>query len=429
VHRDLKPGNVMISHGEPVVIDFGIAQAPDSTRLTQSGMFMGTPGYLAPEVIEGRPSGAASDVHSWGATVAFAATGRPPFGTGAFETIFYRIINGQPDLGGFPLPLVDLVNRALSRDPSRRPTSSELCLRTAALDPATLLPGPAGPPRSGIPGTVAGRLGPAGQANGATAAPPSRPAPPGSAAPGQSPQDFRGALPPARYAPPPTPSARPPGGEPARGATRSPAGPLLVATCIAAAVAAAVVFPVAGTAAALVVLIALRAGGRIAGRVSRWRSRRGARASDPALALFMFPSSLAGAALRLLLLAPMALAVGAVVAVITITAVPHQPVPAACAYGAGALVAFYFLGPGSGGSRRPMRKFFDAVAFTPVTAGIAFCAAAVVLAGAIVVASSHPPFFWPKGDLPVWIQHFQWLSHLEQRLGSQALRVIGRPAR
>jgi len=88
VHRDLKPGNVMISHGEPVVIDFGIAQAPEATRLTQTGMFMGTPGYLAPEVIEGELSGAASDVHSWGATVAFAATGRAPFGSGAFETIF-----------------------------------------------------------------------------------------------------------------------------------------------------------------------------------------------------------------------------------------------------------------------------------------------------------------------------------------------------
>ncbi|HTZ30090.1 MAG TPA: serine/threonine-protein kinase, partial [Streptosporangiaceae bacterium] len=54
VHRDLKPGNVMIANGEPVVIDFGIAQVPDSTRLTQTGMFMGTPGYLAPEVIEGK---------------------------------------------------------------------------------------------------------------------------------------------------------------------------------------------------------------------------------------------------------------------------------------------------------------------------------------------------------------------------------------
>ncbi|HEY4703300.1 MAG TPA: serine/threonine-protein kinase, partial [Streptosporangiaceae bacterium] len=100
VHRDLKPGNVMLHNGNPVVIDFGIAQsAGDSTRLTQTGMFMGTPGYLAPEVIEGQPSSAASDVHSWGATMAFAATGRAPFGTGSFENVFYRIVQGQADIG------------------------------------------------------------------------------------------------------------------------------------------------------------------------------------------------------------------------------------------------------------------------------------------------------------------------------------------
>src|SRR5260370_29778979 len=93
VHRDLKPGNVMISDGQPVVIDFGIAQLPETTRLTLTGMFMGTPGYLAPEVIEGRDSGSASDVHSWGATVAFAATGRPPYGTGPCEPLFHRLLH------------------------------------------------------------------------------------------------------------------------------------------------------------------------------------------------------------------------------------------------------------------------------------------------------------------------------------------------
>ena len=104
VHRDLKPGNVMLVDGDPIVIDFGIAQVPDATRITMTGMFMGTPGYLAPEVIEGRPSGPAADVHSWGATVAFAATGLPPFGTGSFEAIFYQIVHGQPDLAGVPAP-------------------------------------------------------------------------------------------------------------------------------------------------------------------------------------------------------------------------------------------------------------------------------------------------------------------------------------
>ncbi len=115
VHRDLKPGNVMIADGEPVVIDFGIAHLPETTRLTMTGMFMGTPGYLAPEVIEGKESGTASDVHSWAATVAFAATGRPPYGTGPFETIFYRIVHGAPNLDTLPAPLQPIiVRRALA---------------------------------------------------------------------------------------------------------------------------------------------------------------------------------------------------------------------------------------------------------------------------------------------------------------------------
>ena len=144
VHRDLKPGNVMIADGEPVVIDFGIAQLVETTRLTLTGMFMGTPGYLAPEVIEGKDSGPGSDVHSWGATVAFAATGRPPFGTGAFEAIFFRIMHSQPDLDTLPVTLRTMVLRALSRDPSLRPSAAELVQWVAGLDPASLVPSPAG---------------------------------------------------------------------------------------------------------------------------------------------------------------------------------------------------------------------------------------------------------------------------------------------
>src|SRR5260221_9730976 len=287
VHRDLKPGNVMLARGEPVVIDFGIAQVPDSTRLTQTGMFMGTPGYLAPEVIEGKQSGPGSDVHSWGATVAFAATGRPPFGSGGFETIFYRIINGQPDLGGFPAPLLSLVAQALSRDPARRPTAAELCQRTAALDASSLVPtvtaAAAGALPFAAPGTVAGGPAPTPLA-GAGAGPvpavgPVAPAawPPltqplgaggwgaanspaaiaahgagrfaGAAAGragGQAFQDYRDVLPPGQYAPagPASPrSARVGNQAAARGTGRPPAGPLLVLATIAPAVAASIVPP------------------------------------------------------------------------------------------------------------------------------------------------------------------------------------------
>ena len=141
VHRDLKPSNVMLLDELPVVIDFGIAQGPDATRLTMTGMFMGTPGYLAPEVIEGQPSSEASDVHAWAATVAFAATGHPPFGSGGYEAIFYRIVNGQPDLTGAPASLLPLLAAALARDPGLRPPAAQLSAQAAALAPGGVRPG------------------------------------------------------------------------------------------------------------------------------------------------------------------------------------------------------------------------------------------------------------------------------------------------
>ncbi len=126
VHRDLKPGNVMLDDGQPVVIDFGIAHLQDSTRLTKTGLVMGTPGYLSPEIIEGKEASGASDVHSWGTTVAYAATGRQPYGTGDFQTVFYRVLAGRPELAGVPPELLPLVTAALSTDPLSRPTARSL---------------------------------------------------------------------------------------------------------------------------------------------------------------------------------------------------------------------------------------------------------------------------------------------------------------
>src|SRR5258708_15491970 len=189
VHRDVKPGNVMMFQGTPVVIDFGIAQGPDATRLTMTGMFMGTPGFLAPEVIEGRPSSEASDVHAWGATVAFAATGRAPYGTGPYEGIFYRIVNGQADLSGIPGPLLPLLAAALARDPAHRPPAVQLRAQAAVIDPATLVQN-YGQPRPAAPVTLteAGAT----RSEAAPAAAPAAPAPylpplPPPAAPRRSP--------------------------------------------------------------------------------------------------------------------------------------------------------------------------------------------------------------------------------------------------
>ncbi|MEV2276266.1 protein kinase [Nocardiopsis sp. NPDC049922] len=134
IHRDLKPGNVIISNGEPIVIDFGIAHAVDGAKLTQTGTFVGTPSYLSPEVIEGTDLGSATDIHAWGGTVAFACTGRPPYGAGSFEVIFFRILNGEIDMDGMHEALRPLVNAAVSRDMARRPSAADLVAETSRLN-------------------------------------------------------------------------------------------------------------------------------------------------------------------------------------------------------------------------------------------------------------------------------------------------------
>jgi hypothetical protein len=126
VHRDLSPGNVLLLDGTPQVIDLGLAVAADVTALTRSGLVLGTPGYLSPEQVLGHPATAAADVHAWGATVALAATGRPPYGTGRPEAVLYRIVHGEPDLHGLPAPLDRLVPAAMSREPADRPTAEAL---------------------------------------------------------------------------------------------------------------------------------------------------------------------------------------------------------------------------------------------------------------------------------------------------------------
>ena len=169
--------------------------------------------------------------------------------------------------------------------------------------------------------------------------------------------------------------------------------------------------------------MALRAAGQTADSHNRRHSRRGARASDPLLSAVVFPLAFSWSVARTLLLAPAALVVAAIAGAITIIAVPHHPLPLAFAYAAGVLVAFYGIGPGSGSSRKPLRRFFDGVAATPPRAAFAFAMAAVAVIALVAVANSNPPAFWPSSHTVTWLQHFQWLHSAR----GQLLRLIGRP--
>ncbi|WP_240796275.1 bifunctional serine/threonine-protein kinase/ABC transporter substrate-binding protein [Streptomyces sp. RFCAC02] len=147
IHRDLKPGNVMLADDGPAVIDFGIARAADATALTSTGVRVGTPAFMAPEQIEGgAPVTAAVDVFALGLTAHFAATGAHPYGEGATSALLYRIVNGRPDLSACPPALRGLIGDCLAKDPAARPTPAriaEACRGIgAALGVGDPLPGP-----------------------------------------------------------------------------------------------------------------------------------------------------------------------------------------------------------------------------------------------------------------------------------------------
>ena len=126
VHRDVKPANVLITSNGPVLIDFGIAQAGDDARLTQVGLVAGTPGYLAPELLDGADPSPASDWWGWAAVLAFAGTGRPPFGSGSTPAVLARVRSGLVQLGGLPRASAVALRAALAADPAYRAAPQEL---------------------------------------------------------------------------------------------------------------------------------------------------------------------------------------------------------------------------------------------------------------------------------------------------------------
>ncbi|WP_094221900.1 bifunctional serine/threonine-protein kinase/ABC transporter substrate-binding protein [Streptomyces diastatochromogenes] len=137
VHRDVKPGNVLLALDGPRLIDFGVARDLQDTALTSTGVVVGTPGFLAPEQAQGgREVGPAGDVFSLGCVLAHAATGRPPFGTGSLDALLYRTVHDTPDLEGVPQELAEVVRGCLEKDPRQRPTAEALSQALADTEPA-----------------------------------------------------------------------------------------------------------------------------------------------------------------------------------------------------------------------------------------------------------------------------------------------------
>jgi eukaryotic-like serine/threonine-protein kinase len=151
IHRDLKPSNVLLAPGSPKVIDFGIARgAGPSDAETGVNQLVGTVPYMAPERFDTRGGSLtpASDIFSWGAVMAYAATGRSPFGAAMPEAVAVRIMTTEPDLDGLSGPLRDLVRLSLAKNPADRPTARQLLDSLLSGDGVTLAGGVPAPTRS-----------------------------------------------------------------------------------------------------------------------------------------------------------------------------------------------------------------------------------------------------------------------------------------
>jgi len=148
VHGDLKPSNVLLALDGPRVIDFGISQAAEVAPLARAGLVVGTPSFMSPEQAAGQEVGPLSDVFSLGAVLAFAATGRKPFGVGPPATVLERVVRGAADLEGAPPEVRPLIEQCLAKDPLRRPTAAELLAGVTAAQSAMEPPPESAPARA-----------------------------------------------------------------------------------------------------------------------------------------------------------------------------------------------------------------------------------------------------------------------------------------
>ena len=460
VHRDVKPGNVLLVDGDPVLIDFGIAHVADDIRLTLTGLVMGTPGYLAPEVVGGEDVTPATDWWGWAATTAFAASGTPPFGRGSMSAVLARVASGEPDLAAVDPRIEPLLYAALSPEPADRPHHHEV---VAALEryahgapvteairvrtrPATQALATAATsalpvaPSEGVEMVGAGGPTAPAPAAGATSAPPAAavlPPPPAAAGAPTGPPGWEQTQPAAR-----TPGSAPPGPPPGTGIQQAPApvapipqsesdwdaarlghgphgdprigrpnrsGTLLALLALFAGLTARA--PLVALLALLAWITLARTADRSVTSLVVRRHARGARGSDVAVAVATSPWHLVvgalGAAVTVLL--PVVVGVSAMFATaLVLTALTGADaaadgvVPLASAGIFAALTAWW--GPGGASLRRGSRSIVRGV--TPGDTAVRVAAAVLLVGAAVLVAASvaaEGPTWWPRTTAPGWI--------------------------
>ncbi|NJP90234.1 serine/threonine protein kinase [Nonomuraea sp. FMUSA5-5] len=429
IHRDFKPSNVMLVDGRPLVIDFGIAHLVNATRLTQTGMFVGTPGYLAPEIIRDSEITQAADVHALASTVFFAATGAPPFGTGTFESVCFNIMEGRAQIDKAPAWLRGWLTRALQVEPSLRPGAQELLRLAKALDPAvtTFNEGPTGTkrivPRTRTMDTFSDLLPPVeyGQAAPPPPAPsptptrqeerparreerpppyvpapmPARPAPhPDQRVAGHPPPDRR--LVPKPTAPSqvrpytPPPQYTPPSERKRYLFGSQVVGLLLLVTLVA----VTVMMPVMAGAVAVALALVLRLGEYLFGDLVKRRQARGSSAADPLLALVGTPWALVKSALVTAVHVPLSLLFGVCVWGVLYWA-GKMGVNEAAAYAAGAFAAGLFVLPGGGAPRKAVTRTLTGVLRSPGAALVAVVLVGTAALFAVMFALGQDPTWAP----------------------------------